>query len=497
VYKRQLSDRAIRGGFWVLALRATSQLFVLGRIVILARLLSPDDFGLMGVALLSMSVLETLSYTGFDSALIQRKGNVDDSLNAAWTVGLVRGAAISGILLLFAPLIATFFRSPGTTAIIQVVGLSAAIQATENIGVLYFEKELDFRKRFVFEATGLVASFVTAVVLALVWSNVWALVVALLVKSVVTVISSYAISSYRPRLDFAWDKARELWGYGKWVQGSRILLFLVTEGDDIIVGRLLGTTQLGYYQMAFRISNLPATEIAHTINRVTFPAYAKIQDDLGKLRAAFVKTLGFTAFLAVPVSTLIVVLAEDLTLVLLGEAWLPIVAPMQVIAITGLLRAIAATTNAVFQAVKQPQIDTRWAFVRFAIMAVLIVPLTLRFGIVGAAVSVLVGMAFSTTAFCIQVIDITQCPPRLFARALALPALSAVAMVLVVDGLRLAMPTVGFWQLLVLIAAGGLTYLVAALVGDSYLATGLRPVIQQVAGILVFQATQMRALARK
>ena len=477
VPEESLARKAIKGGVWVAGLRIVSELFVVGRLLILAHLLAPAAFGVMGIALLTLEILDTFSQTGFESALIQKKGSIGDYLNSAWTLMIVRGVALFGALFLVAPVAAQFFNESAATPVIRVVGLTLVIQALTNIGIVYLDKDLVFSKVFLYEFSSELASFVATVTLAFLWRSVWALVLGLLVKRVTALIMSYVVSTYRPRLDYDIGKAKELWAFGRWITGSRVLLFLATQGDDIGVGRVLGTTTLGYYQMAFRIANVPATEIAHTISKVTFPAYARLQDNLGRLKDAFLRTLTFTAFLSAPVTALIIVLATDFVLIFLGAKWLPIVAPMQIIALTGLARAISSTTNPVFQATNKPYIDTQWATIRFVIMAVLIFPMTRQWGMVGASWAVFVSMFVSTVAFCIRVVAITMCGWRAFSRAMILPLLGSMASMGSVLLLRTNLHDVGFWQFLLLAAAGGFVYLAITLGGDLVLNTGLRPTL--------------------
>jgi len=163
IIEEPLSHRVVKGGFWVFALRITKQLFYLIRLIILARILAPHDFGLLGIAMLTMMTLETFSQTGFQAALIQKKENIDAYLNSAWTVGIIRGFILFIILYFIAPYVSIFFKTPQAELIIRVIGLSILIQAFTNIGVIYFQKELEFNKQFVYQLTGTLADFVVAV----------------------------------------------------------------------------------------------------------------------------------------------------------------------------------------------------------------------------------------------------------------------------------------------------------------------------------------------
>ena len=385
-----LSQRTVRGGFWVFSLRIVQQIFGLARLLILARILAPHDFGLMGIALLAMSTLETFSQTGFQAALIQKKENIESYLDAAWTVLILRGLLLFGILYFAAPFVASFFDTPEAKPIIQVVGLSVLFQAFTNIGVIYFQKELEFNKEFIYQFAGTLSDFIVAVSAVLILKNVWALVFGMLAGNAVRCIISYLIHPYRPRLSRDLAKAKELFGFGKWVLGSSILIFLLTQGDDIFVGKLLGATALGFYQMAYRISNMPATEITHVISRVTFPVYSKLQNDIPKLREAYLKVLQVTAFLSFPVAGLIFVLAPDFTKIFLGEKWMPMVPAMQVLCLFGVTRALNGTMGSIFQGIGIPKVITFGAGVQLLILIAIIYPMTSKWGITGTSFAVII-----------------------------------------------------------------------------------------------------------
>ena len=386
--EKSLSQRAVRSGAWVFLLRVIQQLFSLARLMILARILAPHDFGLMGIALLSMATLETFSQTGFQQALIQKKHDIKPYLNTAWSFLILRGVILFAILYLIAPYAATFFDAPEAKPIIQVIGLSVIFQAFTNIGVIHFQKELEFNKQFIYQFSGTLTDFVVAITAVLILGNVWALVFGLLAGKAAMFIASYLIHPYRPHLSFDIGKAKELFGYGKWILGSSILVFLITQGDDIFVGKLLGVTALGFYQMAYRISNLPATEITHVISQVTFPVYSKIQDDIPKLREAYLRVLQFTAFISFPIAGLIFVLAPDFTMIFLGEKWMPMVPAMQVLVWWGVIRGLVGAISPVFMSLGMPQIITKLQTVQTVLLFILIYPLTVHWGIYGTSLAV-------------------------------------------------------------------------------------------------------------
>ncbi|MBA7535108.1 hypothetical protein ES705_27359 [subsurface metagenome] len=383
-----LSQKVAKGGFWVFFIRITIRGLSFIRLIILARILSPNDFGLMGIALLTMSILETFSQTGFEQALIHKKEDIESYLNSAWTVLILRGFILFAILYFIAPYAAVFFNTPEAKPIIKVIGFSILFQAFTNIGITYFKKELEFNKEFIYQFSGTLADFVVAVSAVLILKNVWALVFGLLARKIVSCLVSYLIHSYRPRLSSDLGKAKELFGFGKWIMVSSILVFLIVQGDDIFVGKLLGTTALGFYQLAYRISNMATTEITQVISQVTFPTYSKLQNDLPKLREAYLKVLQLIAFLSFPITGLIFVLSPDFTKIFLGEKWMPMVLAMQVLCIFGVTRSINALFGSVLLGIGKPSISTKASAIQLAIIIILIYPLTLKMDIIGTSIVV-------------------------------------------------------------------------------------------------------------
>jgi len=424
-----LSQRVVKSGFWVFFLRIFNQGFSLLRLIILARILSPNDFGLMGIALLTMSILETFSETGFQHALIQKKEDIKSYLDSAWTVLILRGFVLFVILYFIAPYAAVFFNAPEAKPIIRVIGFSILFQTFTNIGITYFKKELEFNKEFIYQFTGTLADFIVAISAVLILRNVWALVLGLLAGNITRCFVSYLIHPYRPRLNFALEKVKELFGFGRWILGSSILIFLLGQGDDIFVGKLLGTTALGFYQMAYRIANMPATEITHIISQVTFPAYSKLQDNIPKLREAYLKVLRVTAFLSFPIAGLIFILAPDFTRIFLGEKWMPMVSALQIFCILGAIRSVVATMGPVFYSTGKPKIETQLSLMQLVIMVCLIYPLMMKWGIAGAALAVVLNNLADPWGFK-KMLSTVNCEFRKFSRNLLLPAISSILLCL-------------------------------------------------------------------
>lgn len=425
----ELSKRVVRGSLWLFALRFVYQIFFLARLIILARLLEPRDFGLMGIALLTMMILDTFSQTGFYEALIQRKKNIEDYLDPAWTVLILRGFILAFCVYLLAPVVADFFNTPAAKPIVRVIGLAILIQGLSNIGVIFFSKELDFRRQFIYQTAGTVVGFITAVSCAVIFRNVWALVWGLIAGRTAQLILSYVIHPYRPRISTDFSKAAELFTYGKWILGSTVLVFVITQGDDILVGKILGAAMLGFYQIAYKISNTPTTEITKLISEATLPAYSKIQDEPDRLKSAYLRVLQITAFMTFPLTGFIFILAPDFTRLFLGVKWMPMVPALQTLVFAGLIRSIVATTGPLFYGIGKPRIDTKWQMVRFFVLAICIYPLIIRWELVGASAAVFISIFISGFGFVYYAAKEISCKLKEIALPLLIPFINTAAAV--------------------------------------------------------------------
>lgn len=424
-----LARKIVHGGAWVFLLRIIEKLLGLVRLIVVARLLSPNDFGLLGVAALVTAILNIFIESGFNQALIHKKEKIEKFLNTAWTIQALRGLLIFGVVWVIAPFAATFFNEPKSLNIIRFFALTQVIDGFRNIGVIYFQKEMEFKKQFFYSFFPQIIALIVTIWAAFVFRNVWALVIGAIVCSVFIFIFSYLMQSYRPRFEFNLSKFKSLMHFGKWVVGYSILGFLIIQGDDILVGKVLGAATLGLYQMAYRISNLPATQITHVIVQVTFPAYAKLQDDIPRLREAYLRVLKSVAFVSFPLAGLIFIFCPIFTNVFLGQKWMAMVPAMQVLCIFGLIRSLTATTGSIFVGVGQPKIMTWLSSIQLIIMVIIIYPLIKQWGILGAAIATLIPNLVTPVLASYKLLNIIKCNLKKFLVPIIVPMLSALVMI--------------------------------------------------------------------
>jgi lipopolysaccharide exporter len=388
---QRLSQRIVFAGAWMLALRVGGRGLGMVRIIILARLLSPEAFGLVSVALVVMELFKTLTQFGFYDALIQHKGDIQKYLDTVWIMSVIRGLVLAGIIFSIAPLAASYFNAPGAKSIIQAMSVTLVFNGLTSSGIIYYYRELEVQKRFIWEMSSILADLVVSISMAFVLRNAWALVYGAVAASIVYMIVSFVIHPYRPKLRFEILKAKELFNFGWWVLLFSAVTYVFLNVDTIFIGRLLGVVTLGLYTMAHRIGDLIGQEMGNVSNTIVFPTYSKLQDDQANLRLAFLTSNEAVAFLTFPIAVGILVLATDFTTVFLGQQWILAIPAMQILGFAGAIYSLISIGGSLFYAVGKPRTRFLVMVVASFIMVVLLFPLSKEFGMVGAATAVLAG----------------------------------------------------------------------------------------------------------
>lgn len=419
-------EKTVKSGFWAGGTRIANRVMNTVKMVVLARVLGPSDFGVLGIALLSDAVLTTFSITGFQEALIQKKKDIKEYLSTAWCILALRGILLFGILFLLAPHIANFFSTPRATTVIRAIAFIPFIRGLQNTGIIYFKKDLEFHKQFKYETGSMIIDFLVSISAAIAFKNVWALVAGLFAREITRLIMSYILHPFRPAVKLDVSRAREMYNFGKNVTAEKIMKFFILQGDNGLVGKVLGATSLGLYQMAYRIGNMPFTEVSNSLITVTFSAFSKLQDSTEKLRRAWMLSTKFNLVLMLPASVMLFFLIPDFTELFMGEKWAPMVPAVRILVLLGGLRAIDGGT--IFYSIGKPEISTRITAIRLTVLALIIYPLTISFGIVGTGASVFLATLSIYPLIVYKTAEIIQMKFRDFLGLLATPIASAAVM---------------------------------------------------------------------
>lgn len=381
----------IKGVSWVGAYRASSRLIAFVKTAIIARILLPAQFGIFGIAGLVLTLLETLTETGINIFLVQEEDDVDSYINTAWVVSIVRGVLIALAMIFLTPFIVSFFRVPEAKNILFLTSLVPLLRGFINPATAKFQKELMFDKEFRFKLPIYIIESVVAVALAFLTHEASSFIWGMIAGATIEILLSFIIVRPVPRFSFEAIKIKRVVDRGKWITAFGAFDYLFQNLDDFTVGKLLGKSPLGFYQVAYKISSLPISEVANVFSRVTFPIFRKISKDKKRLKKAFIKTTLGTSALVIPFGAIIFLFSKQIVLILLGNNWLAAVPVLKVLSLYGIIRGVFYPMMAVFLALQKQQYVTLVTLVGILGLGLSIVPLVNRFGIVGAGISTLVG----------------------------------------------------------------------------------------------------------
>ena len=320
-----LSKQVFNGARWYVAMRWSVKGMGFISSAFLARLLVPEDFGLVATVLVIFGLISLLFEFGVNWALIQNNNATDDDFDTAWTIRIIQALVVSVILMIVAPYIAQWYEDARIEFIVYIVATATLIKGFENIGIVKFQKEMQFSKDFSFKVFPKILSTAVTISLAFYYQSYMALVVGTLIASSIEVIISYVMCHYRPR--FTLNKFSDIWGFSQWVLVRNFADYISQQGDILLLSGMTTTTNLGFYRWATELSFMAVTEVQQPFSRVLVPALVKLKTEPTRLIAAYLKALSAMTLVAIPVALGFGAVSQELIPIFLGggDKWLPIV----------------------------------------------------------------------------------------------------------------------------------------------------------------------------
>ena len=389
----------IRGGLWAGFGFVSQQGIAVVRTLVLARLLTPEDFGLVGLVTLTLFAGLILTEFGLDTTLIRRSDLPARFVDTAWTLMLVRGICLFLVLQLSAPRIAAAFGRPGAEYLLRLGAVSFLLVCVPAVSAALLLRELRYRRRVLLDASRDLSSTVSAIVLALLLDSAWALLLGLLLGQAVAMLAAWFLHSYRPRWTIDREALSAYWSVGRHLYPIGLLTYVVTRGDDLVVGKLRGMHDLGQYQVVFGISEMLTRGLTEMVSTVVFPAYARIAAEGRRLVEAFDEVWSALLLLLLPVCGVLVVFHTDIVALLLGKQWIAAAEALAVLAVAQTLRALNAACGTFVLAVGRTSSLPWIKLLETGCFAVLIVPLTTRWGLVGAGSCLVVVYSLSLAGY--------------------------------------------------------------------------------------------------
>jgi len=370
----------------MVALRLSDRAIGLVSLFVLARLLIPADFGLVALANSMIALIALMGGFGFETALIQNQRAEKAHFDTVFTFNVLFGLAMAAALAALAKPTAQFYEDDRIVNVVLVLACARLIAAFQNVGLVYFRKDLAFDKefRFVFFRRVLV-TFAVTLPLAFYFRDYRALVVGTLVGSVVGLVLSYYLHPYRPSFGLrAW---RELFGFSKWMLATNVVRVVSGRAADFIIGRLAGVGALGIFSLSREIAMLPSSELAAPMNRAVFSGYARLSDDLAALRQGYLKVVSVLSLVVLPAGVGLCLVASPMVHLLLGQKWLEAIPIIRILAVEGVLVVGLSTAHYIYLSIGQPQKLTGVLGMQAVVSIALMLILIPRYGLVGAALA--------------------------------------------------------------------------------------------------------------
>src|ERR1700735_2957102 len=366
----------MKGGFlasgsWLIAAQTLERCLGLVSIAILARLLTPADFGIVAVAGTVVAAVEILSAFGFDWALLRQRDLSASYLNTAWTLRVLLGLFTLTALALVGPAAAVFYRLPQLTFVLLALGLGSLVGSLENIGTVYFRRDFAFHREFLLRAISKFSGFLVTVIAALIYRSYWALIAGMLAVRAGSTVASYALHRYRPRPSLS--KARELVSFSSWLLIGNLVDYFSQRFYDLYLGRVFGPTANGLFSVAGELARMPVSEVAAPINRV---AYSKYSEDVRANRGladSYLKTASLIWMVSLPMCAGIVAVAPEAVALLLGPRWTDAETVVRLLALGTVFTVLTANTHYVYWALGH----TRIVAIISAVGAVAVIPVTI------------------------------------------------------------------------------------------------------------------------
>lgn len=375
-----LNNKIVKGVSWNLIETGTSYFvrFVIG--IILARLLTPADFGIIGMTAIFISVSDVFVRAGFGQAFIYKKNVTAVDANTVFFLNLGVSVVIYAILFFAAPFIAEFFHTAALTEVIRLLCLVIIVNSMNVIQFSMIRREMQFKRKAIITVCASLAGGIIGIIMAYSGFGVWSLVVQQLSNRIFTCCLLYTTSSWRLSFSFSWGIVREMFGYSLWVLFSDIIATLMNNFYRLAIGKVYSPGELGYYDRAHQFQALIADTFTWVFGMVAFPSFTKVKEDTEELKKLTSNYLSYSTFIIFPLLLILLVVAKPFILLLLTEKWLSVVPLLKIFCVIGLLIPVNFYLSPLLQACGATRMDFM-STTFMSVMRILNVVFFLRYGV--------------------------------------------------------------------------------------------------------------------
>ncbi|MCK9606075.1 MAG: lipopolysaccharide biosynthesis protein [Methylomonas sp.] len=383
-----INKQIAKGAIWMVGLRFCIKGISIVSTMILAHLLVPDDFGVMAMASSVYALIELMRSFGFDTVLIQRQTADKDHYDTAWTLQIIFAILASASIIAVSDLAASYYNDYRLGLVLSTMALVTLFNGFNNIGVVEFRKKLTFGKEFTYQLLIKLSGFVITIPLAFYWRNYWALLMGTISSTMVSLILSYLMQSYRPKISLkVW---KDVLGFSSWLYINNILFFLNQHSQNFILGRMGGSNALGLFSISNEIGALVIGEIVAPINRAAYPGYSAVASDKDKLKETYLRVFSYIVIIAVPSAIGIAITSPVFVAALLGEKWSNCVPMIQIISLGSIFVALNSSSGYIYLALGKQKFTTALTILWLCILIPLMFWFAPKEGGLGVAKAILI-----------------------------------------------------------------------------------------------------------
>ncbi|MCC2593654.1 oligosaccharide flippase family protein [Tessaracoccus sp. OS52] len=389
-----MRSKALRGGKYLAAGTLVERLARLGRNMLLARVIAPDQFGIMAIALAVISLFEAVTEVGVAQAVIQNKnGGTPEFLNVAWWFGAARGLVIAALAVPLAGPIAAFYGEPHLASLLMVAPLTVIFTGLASPRMYALQRQFEFRATlFTIQGSGIIATAFT-ILLGFLLQNVWALLWGAVFEAFLRFLLSFILCPIRPRFHLEAQSRKDLFQFTRGMAGLSVLTLLVMQADTIVLGKVVDAHHLGLYTMAIALAAFPLGIFSKVVRPLVVPILAHFQDDPAGMRRSVQSLSRLVWLFGLPLTTVMASVSAPLLIMVYGRPEFAQAAPaFAIYSLFAIVYMASMVSFSVYLAIGQPELQRRFTVVRAIVVAVTLYPLAVLMGGTGAALSLLVAM---------------------------------------------------------------------------------------------------------
>jgi PST family polysaccharide transporter len=352
-----LKQRTRKGVIWAGVITIGSKALSVITTLVLARILVPADYGLIGVASVVIAALTIFTDLGLGAAIVHSRNDRQRMASTAFFLMPMIALVLYAVAYVTAPAISNLLQSPGATGVVRLLSLSLVFSSLSVVPSSLLEKDMAYRRKVIPELLPYFLYMGVAIVLAAAFhAGAYSIAWGQIIQSLAALVLYWFVAGWRPSMVFDGKIARELISYSKHVLGGSIMVYLATNMDNIFVGRTNGTAALGFYTLAYSIANLPATHVSDVVGRVMFPALVEINEDHARLTTTYLEGMEAVTLVTLPILAGMAGLAAPFVHLVLGIKWLPIITSLAVLTVFTAARVVAGVTGPLFLAAGKPRL---------------------------------------------------------------------------------------------------------------------------------------------